>query len=106
NYTTQFRFFTELSGWNDASKMVGSHTDDFYVVVITDEFVDGQFKGDAVYGKGNWGVFLDEETEMTLVVSLQDSKKPKVWFRYGKWDVQVGLDATGMNEPVFKEAAE
>lgn len=106
DYTTQFRFFTELSGWADGSKMVGSNEADFYVQVITNDFEDGQYKGDAVYGKGNWGIFLDNDIEMTMAVSLVDVKKPKVWFRYGKWDVSVAPDANGINEPVFSAPAE
>ncbi len=106
DYTTQWRFFTELSGWTDGSKMVGSNEADFYVEDITSLFVSDQFSAAATYGKGNWGVLLEKPTYMTMVVSLQNTKKPKVWFRYGKWDVQVGLDATGMNEPVFSAKAE
>lgn len=106
DYTTQCRFFTELSGWADGSKMVGSNEADFYVDPITDLFVDGQYVTTAVYGKGNWGIYLEEATDITCVVSLQDKNKPKVWFRFGKWDVQVGVDAGGMNEPVFAAAAE
>ncbi len=48
DYTTQFRFFTELSGWNDGTKMVGSNEADFYVQVITEDFEDGQYKGDSL----------------------------------------------------------
>ncbi len=43
---------------------------------------------------------------MTLAVSLVDVKKPKVWFRYGKWDVSVAPGADGINEPVFTAPAE
>lgn len=106
DYTTQWRFFTELSGWNDASKMVGSNEADFYVEPITDLFVDGQYSGTGVYGKGNWGVLLEEDTWMTVVVSLEVKDKPKVWFRYGKWDVQPGLGADGLKEPVFSASAD
>lgn len=106
DYNTQFRFFTELVGWDKPDFEIASNEANFYVEPITDKFNDGLYKGDAVHGDGNWGVLLEEDTEMTFVVSLQDTKKPKVWFRYGKWDVQVGLDATGMNEPVFSAVAE
>lgn len=108
NYNTQFRFFTELVGWDKKEYEIASNVANFYVEPITSKFEDGLYKGDAVYGDGNWGVLLKEDTWMTFVVSLQDSKKPKVWFRYGKWDVEVGLDSDKLNEPVFKdpEAAE
>lgn len=106
DYTTQWRFFTELSGWGDASKMVGSNEADFYVLDITSKFSDGtangsSYTGDATYGKGNWGVFLEEATDITVAVSLVDANKPKVYYRIGKWDVTVGLSATGIREPVF-----
>lgn len=104
--TTQWRFFTELSGWGDGSKMVGSNEADFYVLDITTAFSDGtadgsSYTGDAVYGKGNWGVFLAEPTTITVAVSLVDANKPKVYYRVGTWDVSVGLSATGVREPVF-----
>lgn len=109
DYNTQWRFFTELTGWGDGSKMVGSNEADFYVEPITDSFTDGLsdgslFKGNAVYGKGNWGVLLPEPTVMTLAVSLVDKDKSKVWFKVGKWNVSVAPDANGVNEPVFSAA--
>lgn len=106
DYTTQWRFFTELKGWADASVQVASAEADFFITDVTPDFNGtvadgGMYTGSAVYGKGNWGVNLAADTEMTIVVSLQVKAKPKVWFKYGKWDVSVGLDAGGMNEPVF-----
>jgi len=86
--------------------MVGSNEADFYVLDITSKFSDGtangsSYTGDATYGKGNWGVFLEEATDITVAVSLVDANKPKVYFCIGKWDVTVGLSATGIREPVF-----
>ena len=106
DFTTQWRFFTELSGWGDGSKMIGSNEADFYKVDITDKMTDGladgsKYTGDAVYGKGNWGILLEEATQITVAVSLVDANKPKVYFCIGKWDVTVGLSATGIREPVF-----
>ena len=106
DFTTQWRFFTELSGWGDGSKMIGSNEADFYKVDITDKMTDGladgsKYTGDAVYGKGNWGILLEEATQITVAVSLVDANKPKVYFCIGKWDVTVGLGATGIREPVF-----
>lgn len=110
DYTTQWRFFTELNGWADPSVMIGSAEPDFYVEPITDLFSDGtnygsSFTGGAVAGRGNWGVFLAEPAVMTLAVSCVDPAKPKVWFRFGKWDVTIAPDASGVNEPVFTEPA-
>lgn len=111
DYNTQWRFFTELSGWGDGSKMVGSNEADFYVEPVTNLFNDGLndgslYKGAAVYGKGNWGVELKEATVMTLAVSLVDKAKPQVWFKVGNWDVTVAPDANGINEPVFSAVSE
>ncbi|MDE5642320.1 MAG: hypothetical protein K2I56_02385 [Muribaculaceae bacterium] len=106
DYNTQWRFFTELVGWDKQQYEIASNEANFYVEPLNGLFEDGLYKGSAVYGDGNWGVCLEEDTEMTLVVSLVDKNKPKVWFRYGKWDVTVGLDASGVNEPVFSEPAE
>lgn len=106
DYTTQWRFFTELSGWNDGSKMVGSNEADYYVEDITKMFSDGQYSGKGVYGKGNWGVLLENPTYVTCVVSLQVKDSPKVWFRFGQWNVTVGLGTDGKNEPVFTAVGE
>ncbi len=110
DYNTQWRFFTELNGWADASVMIGSHPDDFYVLPISDQFTDGTnngstYTGEGVAGKGNWGVFLEEPTVMTIAVSCVDAAKPKVWFRFGEWDVNIAPDASGVSEPVFTEPA-
>lgn len=106
DFTTQWRFFTELCGWGDGSKQIGSNEADFYKVDITNAFTDGlnngsKYTGDAVYGKGNWGVLLEKATDITVAVSLVDANKPKVYYCIGKWDVTVGLSATGIREPVF-----
>lgn len=106
DYTTQWRFFTELVGWDQPQYEIASNVANFYVENLGGQFEDGLYKGSGVYGDGNWGIYLEEDTEMTMVVSLVDKNKPKVWFRYGKWDVTVGLDASGVNEPVFNAAAE
>lgn len=106
----QFRFFTELNGWSDASVQVASNTADFYVEPITDSFVDGLYTGTAVYGQGNWGIYAAStdpaDRTYTLVVGLQDKDHPKVWFKQGTWDVEIQLDANNMNEPKFVEPAE
>ncbi|MDO4319033.1 MAG: SusE domain-containing protein [Bacteroidales bacterium] len=106
----QFRFFTELKGWADKSVQVASNPNDFYVEPITDSFVDGLFKGNAVYGQGNWGIYTTEteaaERTYTFVVSLQDKEKPKLWLKKGTWDVEVVLDSNNMNEPSFVAPAE
>ncbi len=111
DYATQWRFFTELSGWGDGSKMIGSNEADFYVEPITDSFSDGLndgslYTGNAVYGKGNWGVLLPEPTHITVAVSIVDKNKPQVWFKIGKWDVSVAPNAAGINEPVFSAPEE
>ena len=98
---TQWRFFTELAGWADPSKMIGSNEADFYVEPINTLAETGTFDGPGVYGKGNWGVFFEEPTYVTCAVWLVDASKPKVFFRVGKWDVTIQPDASGINEPVF-----
>ena len=98
---TQWRFFTELKGWADTSVQIASHTDDFYKLPINELYEDGSYKGDAVYGQGNWAVFLPEATEITMAVSLVDAAKPKVYYRTGVWNVTIQPDASGINEPVF-----
>ncbi|MDE6301252.1 MAG: SusE domain-containing protein [Muribaculaceae bacterium] len=97
----QWRFFTELNGWADKSVQVASHNDDFYKLPINELVETGVYNGDAVYGQGNWGVFLEEASDITMAVSLVDPAKPKVFFRMGKWDVTIAPDAAGINEPVF-----
>lgn len=111
NYNTQWRFFTELVGWDKTAYEIASHTDNFFVLPITGDFSDklndgSLYKGDAVFGDGNWGVLLPETTAMTLVVSSEVSDKPKVWYKIGTWDVTVGLDEKGIKEPVFAEPSE
>lgn len=106
----QFRFFTELKGWSDVSVQLGSHEGDFYVENITDGFTDGLFTGSGVMGaQGNWGIYSEaekpEDRTYTLVVGLQDKANPKVWFKQGRWDVEVVLDANNNNEPKFVEPA-
>ncbi len=98
---TQWRFFTELASWSASGVQLGSHTDDFYKVPINELVETGSYTGNAVYGLGNWAVFLEEPTVMTLAVSLVDKEKPKVYYRIGEWDVTIAPDASGVNEPVF-----
>lgn len=96
-----FRFTAKLNGWKGSDDMVGSQPDDGNVD-ITEKFVDGLYKDSAVRGKGNWDIKKqDAGAPVTLVVSLQDPKAPKVWFRMGRWDVEVQLDANNKNEPKF-----
>lgn len=107
DYVTNWRFFTELNGWDDASYMIGSYPDDFYKVNITGEFSPAfpeegaYYTGEGVYGKGNWGVWLAEDTPVTMAVNLIDAAKPKVYFKVGVWDVVLGQDAGGMTVPEF-----
>lgn len=96
-----FRFTKALKGWNDGSVMIGTQAADGNVYV-GDQFVDGLYKATAVFGKGNWSVWnTTENGEITLVVSLEDKNTPKVWFKMGRWDVQVQLDANNKREPKF-----
>lgn len=114
DYTTQFRFFTELVGWDKTQYEIASNEANFYVEPIADKFSGGTieggylkiedgslFKGDAVYGDGNWGIQMAETAAMTFAVSLEVKDKPKVWVKVGTWAVTVGLDSKGMKEPVF-----
>lgn len=79
----QFRFFTALNGWSDASVMYGSNEADFYCENETDKWLAG-FSGDMVNGKGNWGVFVTEPQPITIVV---DIPQMKVYFKEGVHDV-------------------
>lgn len=107
NYNTQFRFFTELTGnWDDLSIQVGSNVANFYVEPIGDKFSAGtedgsEYKGDGVWGQGNWGIFLEENTPVTLVLNLVDKDKPTVAFKFGTWNVEI-VQENGVNTPVFK----
>ena len=101
-----FRFFTELKGWDDTAVQFGSHADNFYVLNISNDFKDGLYKGDAVWGQGNYGVYLAEPTPMTLVADLQVHDKPVVYFMFGAWDVSLEINAAGMWAPVFNEPVE
>lgn len=110
NYNTQWRYFTELVGWDKTDYEVASNVANFYVEPITDKFSDKMnngslFKGTGVYGDGNWGVLLDKTTPMTHVVSLEVADKPQIWVKVGEWDVTVGLDEKGLREPVFAPKA-
>lgn len=110
DYTTQWRFYTDLVGWDDTTAQIASNEANFYIVDVTGDFSNGaeygsSWTGEGVYGQGNWGVCLEADTEMTFAVSLVDKNKPQVWVRYGKWDVSVGLNASGIKEPVFTEPA-
>ena len=71
--TSQFRFFSELLGWTNTASL-GSAEGDFYVLPIADKFAAG-FDGDIVLqGLGNWGVWVSEQTPMTIVVDLVQNK--------------------------------
>lgn len=71
--TSQFRFFSELLGWTNTASL-GSAEGDFYVLPIADKFAAG-FDGDIVLqGPGNWGVWVSEQTPMTIVVDLVQNK--------------------------------
>ncbi len=101
-----FRFYTELNGWDDKNAQFGSHADNFYNKGITSEFVDGFYTSKAVWGgQGNWTIWFDEPTWMTLVCSLEVPDSPVVWFKYGKYDVTLERDTNGLLSPLFNEPA-
>lgn len=85
----QFRFFTELLGWTkDAS--LGSNEADFFCLNTTDKWQAG-YSGDIVdQGLGNWGVFVTENTPITIVVDLANLK---IFYKEGEHEVSfVGRD--------------
>lgn len=108
NLLKQWRFFSELVGWDVINKdgkpvQFGSHTDNFYILGITNDFVDGLYSNGAVPGQGNWGVAYSEDTWMTMVVDLQNLAAPVVYYKVGKWDVSLELNSSGMWQPVWNE---
>lgn len=110
DYNTQWRYFTELVGWDQIDYEIASKKDNFFVDPVTSKFSDGMnngslFKTEAVHGDGSWGVLLDKTTAMTHAVSLEAADKPIVWVKVGEWDVAVGLDEKGLKEPVFSPKA-
>ncbi len=104
--SSQFRFFTELGGWDTTDVQFGSNSANFFILDITNDFVDGIFNFDAIWGQGNFGIFLDEDTYMTVVCDLQTHNKPKVTIKKGQWDVNLEVDEAGLWAPVFNEPAE
>lgn len=66
-----FRFFTQLLGWNPTASL-GSHSDDFYTMPITDAVEGGAlYQGDIVaQGLGNWGIHCAVRTDITVVVDV------------------------------------
>ena len=79
----QFRFFTDLIGWDDLSVQYGSNEANFYCLPTTDKWVTG-YEGDIVNGQGNWGVFVTENSPITIVV---DTAEKKIYYRSGEYDV-------------------
>lgn len=111
DYNTQWRYFTELVGWDQVDYEIASKLDNFWVEPITDKFSDGINNGsqatyNAVYGDGNFGVFFPAATAMTHVVSLEVKASPVCWFKIGEWDVTVAVGGAGLREPVFTEPTE
>ena len=107
----QWRFFSELVGWDTIMKdgkpvQFGSAEANFFVLGITGDFVDGLYKGDAVPGQGNWGVAYAQKTWLTMVVDLQDISKPKVYYKEGAYDVTLELNGEGLWVPVYNEISE
>lgn len=107
----QWRFFSELVGWDTINKdgkpvQFGSAEANFYVLGITGDFADGLYTGDAVPGQGNWAVAYAEKTWMTMVVDLQDINKPKVYYKEGAYDVTLEANSEGLWLPVFTEISE
>lgn len=87
----QFRFFTELLGW-EATASLGSNEADFYCLPITDKWNAGNgYTGDIVkQGLGNWGVFVTEPSPVTIVVDVPNLK---VYVKEGVHEVAfVGRD--------------
>lgn len=96
---SQWRFFLELLGWDELSAQVGSDPANFFVLDITNDFVDGTFQGPAVNGQGNWGVWNATATPITLVLSTQSMQ---TWAKYGVWDVTLELGSDGKTwQPVW-----
>lgn len=85
----QFRFFTELLGWT-ADASLGSNEADFFCLNTTDKWMAG-YSGDIVEkGLGNWGVFVTENTPITIVVDLANLK---IYYKEGAHEVSfVGRD--------------
>ncbi len=109
NSQKQWRFFSELVGWDTINKdgkpvQFGSNPANFFILPITPDFVDGVYNGAAVPGQGNWGVAFAEDTWMTMVVDLQDLSKPVVTYKVGAWNVELELNGSGMWQPVFTPA--
>lgn len=100
----QWRFFTDLKGWDDLTVQVGSNVANFYVEPITALFKDGLYEHDAVYGQGNWGVAYAADTYMTMVVDLQNVTAPKVYFKEGNWSVGLDQNSAGLWVPAFSPA--
>ena len=99
-----FRFYTELNGWDDKNAQFGSAEANFFNKPIGADFVDGLYTSTAVWGgQGNWTIWFDEPTWITLVCSLEQDKSPVVWFKYGKYDVTLETDTNGLLSPVFND---
>lgn len=81
--TSQFRFFTELGGWS-TDYSLGSNEADFYSLPISDQIAAG-YTGDIVnHGLGNWGIWISEDTPVTIVV---DQTALKIYVKEGFWNV-------------------
>lgn len=109
--TIQWRFFSELVGWDVKVKdgkpvQFGSNEANFYVQSITTDFVDGLYTGPAVTGQGNWGVVFPQKEWLTMVVDLQDVNNAKVYYKEGRFDVDLELNSGGLWQPVWNAPAE
>lgn len=81
---SQFRFAYELLGWTGGDGFLGSNKADFYCLPITDTF-DSLYKGGIINnGLGNWGVHVEQQTPMTVVVDQSDLK---IYVKEGFHDV-------------------
>lgn len=85
NNCSQFRFFTELLGWNVAASL-GSAEGDFYCLSITDKY-DAGFSGDMVTGLGNWGIWLCDKTAPQPVTIVVDQTNLKLYVKEGFHEV-------------------
>ena len=66
----QFRFYTKLTGW-DGGNSYGTQVDDS---PIDCEFKDGEFKGDALTGKGSWRFAAFAGGKLDITVDMNTNK--------------------------------
>jgi len=66
----QFRFYTKLTGW-DGGNSYGTQVDD---APIDCEFSNGEFKGDALTGKGSWKFAGFPGGKLDITVDMNSNK--------------------------------